>query len=113
MAGRKRQGRVASGLCVTCGATRGVEGTSTQCRPCANNRSQQQAKRKAELEAERKAQGLCLVCGVRLASRNDPLCPTHRKKFRQRQLRYDAKTRGRISDVVSDVVSKSRSSPAS
>lgn len=86
-----RQERISTGQCQDCGADRGVDGTTTQCRKCASVRSFKQAVRNARVRQERRENGLCVDCGVKLASARGTMCRIHRIKNQNRNRNYRRK----------------------
>lgn len=82
-----RRQRIASGLCIDCGKSRGTEGTATRCAEDARKLNQKQAARIARLRRRRKKHNQCTECGEQLKGKGT-LCPVHLHLQLQADRRY-------------------------
>ena len=105
----RREWYKAHGICYKCGTADALKG-KTLCADCADRQADYAAKnywankaehlakrheRQKKRSAERKAQGLCVVCGKREAQKGRTRCAICAEKDRRKQLKHSRKI-GRI-----------------
>ena len=94
----KWQRLIKAGLCVNyerCRNARGQEGTSTECRPCASERSRTQSQKNAEARLKRRQHSQCTECPDK-AEHGRKTCRQHGIESAVRSKNYRARQRRRL-----------------